>query len=345
MKTKFISIIVPVYNKEQYVSTCIESVLAQSFKNYELIIVNDGSTDNSELVISQYIHNENVRYIKQKNAGVSAARNKGIEVSYGEWVCFIDPDDYIDSNFLEVLVGKIPEEEGIDIVIAPCKVINKNKIYKEYFFKDNFIAINEEKKRLYFQLCNPKYGQTKPVYTAVGVPWGKLYRKSVLEKNNIRFNEELVALEDNLFNMEFFYYSKKISYINYFGYNYRLIDSELKGIKRFIDGSFRHAVLCREKLLVQLGLINDYEIRCAFAEEYVATLTHEVLLYGSSGISLLRIYHNVRNRYKLIVKYFDRIDNEIIRFVPVKNKILFYLLKNNLFFIFTIICIIKNIKR
>ena len=99
-----LSIIVPIYNVEKYLPRCIESILNQTFKDFELILVNDGSTDSSYEILKEYENKyDNFRVINQKNGGLSAAKNAGIKIAKGEYIAFLDSDDYLDKNFLETL--------------------------------------------------------------------------------------------------------------------------------------------------------------------------------------------------------------------------------------------------
>lgn len=98
------SIIVPVYNAEKYIARCIESILVQSFKNYELILVNDGSKDRTKEILNRYQDNPNCIVIYQENSGVSVARNRGIELAKGKYICFVDADDYVADNYFETLI-------------------------------------------------------------------------------------------------------------------------------------------------------------------------------------------------------------------------------------------------
>ena len=95
MDNALVSIIVPVYNTAEYVEECIQSILSQSYKNIELILVNDGSTDGSDVVCKKYENLPNVIYIEQENLGTTAARKRGVEESHGEWIMFVDSDDYL----------------------------------------------------------------------------------------------------------------------------------------------------------------------------------------------------------------------------------------------------------
>ena len=119
-----LSVIVPIYNVEEYLANCIESILNQTFKDFELILINDGSTDNSLEICYRYRdRDKRINVINKKNGGVSSARNIGIEISKGEYIAFVDPDDDIEINMYEELMG-IMENNNVDIVVSGFKFIN-----------------------------------------------------------------------------------------------------------------------------------------------------------------------------------------------------------------------------
>ena len=119
---KLISIIMPVYNAEKYLNRSIESIMNQTYNNIEIILVNDGSTDNSLEICTSYQEKDNrIKLINQANKGVSFARNKGIDEATGDYIMFIDSDDYVEKNMIEDMVSKITEDD-IDLVISGIKM-------------------------------------------------------------------------------------------------------------------------------------------------------------------------------------------------------------------------------
>ena len=115
---KLISIIIPVYNSENYLKKCIDSVLSQTYKDIEVIIVNDGSKDNSDKICKNYADQDSrIKYYSQKNSGVSVTRNNGIKYSSGAYIAFLDSDDYIESNFCEIMLREL-EKESSDMCIC-----------------------------------------------------------------------------------------------------------------------------------------------------------------------------------------------------------------------------------
>lgn len=224
MDKSLISVIVTAYNADHYIGSCIESILSQTYQDYELIIVNDGSTDQTEQIIKKYIsQNQTIKYVSQKNAGVSVARNTGIELSQGQYICFIDGDDQLEKNMLETLSQTVTKDVECDICACCCHVFGNEPEFTDSFFKDDMIFTEEKKEALFRQLLDPVYGQPDPVHaiTAIGVPWGKLYRRSFLLDKSLRFDPALRRMQDNVFNMYCFAEARKIRYINKPLYRYR----------------------------------------------------------------------------------------------------------------------------
>lgn len=194
-----ISVIIPVYNVEKYLNRCIDSVLSQTFRDLELILVDDGSPDRCGEICDNYAAKDNrIKVIHKQNAGVSAARNTGIAVACGEYIMFVDSDDYIDSQMLEELLQKA--DADVDMVVSSIRMVCKDKVYdfkmqnRQYSPKD----IMED-------YCLEKF----PKICLCG-PCCKLYKKSVLDANAIRFNEKMSLGEDTDFNLQYISVIKNI---------------------------------------------------------------------------------------------------------------------------------------
>ena len=195
MIEKKVSIIVPVYNVEKYIDKCVRSLLHQDYKNIEVILVDDGSPDNSGAIIDELKAEDNrIVTIHQNNKGVSSARNAGLSVATGEYVTFVDGDDWIVANYVTYFV-KLMEESGCDIAM------NKNNYStNQGISSDNCYVISSEKAIEWIYLGN--------IFVAV---WNKMYRRSILERNNVRFNEEIWYGEGMLFNIELLQYTKNVA--------------------------------------------------------------------------------------------------------------------------------------
>ena len=191
-----VSIIVPVYNTAKYLSMCIESLINQTLKDIEIILINDGSTDESESIIKKY-KDKRIKYISKKNEGIGKTRNLGIEKTNGEYLAFIDSDDYIESNFCEVMYNKAIKDK-CDIVICDYfeDINNELKEIKFASFKDANLMENPE-------IIN---------YINLG-PCNKIYKKDLFKNQKNRFVENL-KYEDAPFVCRLLLSAKKIGKID-----------------------------------------------------------------------------------------------------------------------------------
>ena len=190
-----VSIIVPVYNSEKFLKKCIESMINQTYKDIEIIIIDDGSKDNSREIIQEYQNKDSrIKYLYQKNSGQAVARNNGIKVSIGEFISFLDSDDYIDTEMIEKLYNKAIKE-NTDIVV--CDAL---KVYDD--------RPSEILKGLKFEISDIK---KKYIISSAG-PWGKLIKKNTITENNLFFKENIIY-EDFAVVPAYALFAKKISYI------------------------------------------------------------------------------------------------------------------------------------
>lgn len=206
------SIIVPVYKVEKYISNCIESILTQSYKNFELILINDGSPDKCGEICDKYADKDKrIKVIHKKNGGVSSARNIGIQNANGEYIWFVDSDDWIEENALLILFEKI-KYNNPDLIIFNSKMIKKNNVIINKFNVDNYELINMNTNE-FFNKYYFKYN--------IGFElWNKLYKKDIITENNIYFSDEETIGEDLLFNLYYYEHINNYLYIKDILYNY-----------------------------------------------------------------------------------------------------------------------------
>ncbi len=208
-----ISIIVPVYNCEQYLPECIESILRQTYVDFELILVNDGSTDGSEAVCRSYADSR-VRVFGQPNRGVSVARNSGLEEARGEYVVFVDSDDWLDPQALEVLMS---QEQKADITFFGSLFRSEDSVARAYIPEKRFYGSAEEVQQgLVELLFNPRH----PDY--VGFTWNKMFRCDIIREHGIRFIEGLTIREDEAFTYSYVSHCRTMATLPALLYNYRV---------------------------------------------------------------------------------------------------------------------------
>lgn len=262
-----VSIIVPIYNAEKYLEECIESVTKQTYKDLQIILVNDGSKDKS-WELCKKLKNSDSRIViaTQSNAGVSVARNKGLDLADGKWIMFVDPDDVLSKTIVEDLLTQVSAE--IDIVACGCYGFDGSYRKKDSFFKGNRI-FKANKDDLYLQLMDASHGQGNDFVTAIGVPWGKIYRHNFIKKYNLRFDPKLRRMQDNIFNMYAFYYAREIFYLDKPLYFYRLnhITDYNKRHQKDMLKIFKPVVDARTTAISTLGLNKDPQIYKFYLQE------------------------------------------------------------------------------
>ena len=240
---KKVTIIIPVYNSEKYIARCLDSVINQTYNNLEIMVINDGSKDDSINIINEYKKKDKrIKVIDKKNEGVAKTRNMGIKESTGYYVMFIDNDDYIDKDYVETYVNK---NDNNDITIGSYKRVNsKNKILFKYDLKE-------------------KSEWAKYVVLA---PWAKLYKREFLIKNNIKFLDYKIG-EDVYFNMLCYSKTNNINIINNHKYNWfwnneSVSNTNQKGLKSNVN-----IKILLDKLLEFIDINSEYNKY--FLERYI----------------------------------------------------------------------------
>ena len=221
-----ISIIVPVFNSEKYIEKCLLSLINQTEKEIEIVIVNDGSDDNSEKIVTEFAQNDTrIVYVKQEHKLQGAARNKGISLAKGEYIGFVDSDDWVDSDYFEKLYSAAKKYNS-DLALATNVRTGNGKTKKRLnITKEAFYTDLQSK----FDICN----QWKD-----GCPTNKIYRREFLQKNNILYPEN-VFCEDKIFTTKALYHANGIvSVPGIYYYYYRNPDSTVK--KKYKTSKFKN---------------------------------------------------------------------------------------------------------
>lgn len=253
MKQPLISVIIPVYGVEKYIAQCLESVISQTYKNLEIIVVNDGTKDRSAEIAKDYAAKDSrIKVYDFKNGGLSVARNRGLEIATGDYISYIDSDDWLDTKMYETLLEAAMKNEA-DMV--KCGIIETNGAAEEKItFSDVKIINNEQHKAFknYFK----------------GILWtiacNGLYRCDLAKK--VKFPENIVH-EDNYSSGLFLYFAKKVASIPFCGYYYRVNNTGIsKGkVKRPLDKILAISKLRKE--LLASGFINkklDWKLSVEF---------------------------------------------------------------------------------
>ena len=204
---KLVSIIVPVYNCERFLPECIDSLLAQTYENIEIICVNDGSTDKSSQLLANYATKDNrIHLISQENAGPGPARNRGIELATGEYITFFDADDWCKPSLVESAVKRIDETQA-DMVVLPYNVFDQR--IGQSFFADWAVLPDKVPQEPFCWKDNPDW-----VFRALqNLPWNKFLRRDFVERNNLHFEDDVFLTEDLMFSAPAIVRAERIAFV------------------------------------------------------------------------------------------------------------------------------------
>lgn len=271
-----ISVIVPVYNAEKYLRRCIDSILAQTFTDFELLLIDDGSMDKSGKICDEYAKKDNrIRIFHKENGGVSSARNIGLDNAYGEWIAFADADDKVYSCWLENFIDEISKKADLIITsfTSNYKGAEKNVIVNENIGLENAILTLEAKE-------------------SFGYLWCKCFKKNIIKIFDIRFNERFMIWEDALFIYEFVCRIKNIATSSKIGYYYFLPERNKYNRENKFD--------CCYKILQCLNQIFPNKDNTAF-KRYTSVLFGCLLsFYKDKGLS--KAVLSRLKLYKLLMK-------------------------------------------
>ena len=317
-----ISIIIPMYNAQDYIVALLDCIIAQTEKSFEVLLCDDGSTDNTVRICQDYAkRDQRFRVIRNLHQGVSQSRNSGIAASSGIWITFIDCDDRISSTYLSSLLqGAI--NDSIDLVCCGYAVISGNKTDVVTYI-DNAYSDREQ----YKLLCKTKF-----LYRCS--PWAKLFKKKIIIENNIRFNINLSHSEDRLFFYEYLLYTNGIYTTSSIGYFYGSFDSNsLKNRPLSIDTVKKRQLLLTNATnkLIKKHNVLDCDVYMFQIHLFKLLINAIQTVYKNYGMSKT----TVEIQKEIINKYFDfKLHNDALNDVRYKNfssqKTSTYILENKL---------------
>ncbi|WP_273832016.1 glycosyltransferase family 2 protein [Guptibacillus sedimenti] len=274
MKIDKVSIIVPVYNGEAHIKKCLESILVQSYSNIEIIIIDDGSTDRTRSIIKGLSKEDRrIKYFYQTNSGPSVARNKGINLSVGEFIVFIDADDTIDEEYVEQLVSHMLNS-GSDLVCCGYKDISNQGIL---FLSDFNFSKSTSLHSFMDMVCNG----------TGGVLWSKIFKKDIIEAHKIRMKRNVFMCEDLIFVLEYVLHCKTFSAINQHLYNYNRLNQY--SISSNITISYLNSFITVWKYVENIYLSTNHS----------QIETNELISRKVQDITLTIIGQNIKEIYNL----------------------------------------------
>jgi glycosyltransferase involved in cell wall biosynthesis len=303
------SIILPVYNGQHVVERCIISIIEQNHTLFELLIIDDGSTDQTHEVCKKYYERDSrVRYYKQNNKGVSAARNHGLRAAQNEYLLFVDADDYLLPNFLQAfnnLLASNSSKEKIFIFqdfIADIRLADGRAeqfkwckfSYAEYTLKETFMALDTMN------------------WLNWGVPFAKIYRRSIILDNHVYFNEHMSFREDLIFMLEYIAHVDKLVFDPTANYYYT-IDNTKKSLSNTTASFDNEIIFFNYSKQMTDFYINKYKLENSA----------QLVLYKMVYASLFRCINSCMYKYKSPMKKDDRIKN--IKLLATKDNLDFLL--------------------
>lgn len=321
-----VSIIVPIYNVQAYLRECLDSLINQTFDEYEIILINDGSTDNSSTIAEEYANNhKNIRLINTINGGLSSARNIGIKNASGEYLVFVDSDDYVSNDYVSTLYNSIIQNTS-DITICSFERIKESGNQTEIIELDENINYSE------IDILKNILSGKLECYA-----WNKIYKRELFLLNNIeypvgRLYEDILTLIKLTIN------SKRISFINKPLYKYRIREGSItntRGIKQAKD--FVYAI----------DSVNALIKSCGLESKVVEELMNFNILYSLGVLDILEVNTNYSNKefynlYKQIFKndYFNCSITSILN----NEKILNWVKRDFILFKLRLLCLKNRIR-
>lgn len=297
------SIVIPVYNVEKYIKKCLDSVKEQSYDNYEVIIVDDGSKQNESIIIKDYIKDNRFKYYKKTNGGLSDARNYGVKYATGDYLIFIDSDDYVDKDYLSKLNEVIIKNKNIDVIKTKLVLVDEldNIIRYENGLEDGIVTFNDLVKLEFFEPA-----------------WSYVYNLNFWNKNKFKYMKGMIH-EDFGLTPEILMKAKKIYYLNEYCYYYvqrknsiMSSDSTQQKIKKMNDMITQYERLIKIKYIGLDDLtIKNYKSFLSNALIYkLRTLPKELKKKYKKKLSEIRICENLlddtlkRKLKKIVVSFY-----------------------------------------
>lgn len=280
-KKKIVSVIVPVYKAESFIGKCIESILGQTYRDLELILVDDGSPDRSGAICDEYAaKDERICVIHTSNHGVSHARNTGLDRATGEYVCFVDSDDWIAPNYIQNLLP----EQGEDLVHGGYVRMANGVMIEKVFIQAHTTNRSQWKENF----------EENWLKGALMAPWGNSYKRAIIEKHHIRFHTDIDIAEDTVFNLEYLIHCDQVRYHEQCDYFYKTDNG---------DSLMNRHHECRTRGLIEVTqamerLTGKPEYRIRWHEWGLALAHHRKWLKLSKGAKKRTVIRCLKDTYR-----------------------------------------------
>ncbi len=304
---EMISIIVPVYNSEKYLRKCLDSLINQSYENIEILCVNDGSTDDSQIILDEYAQKDSrVKIFLQKNSGPAVARNKALEEANGQYIMFCDSDDWYEADMCKKMLDAVKETDA-DLVSCDCNIISDIETQRtkdtEHYFSNKILGLQKVSSAL---ISNINYAL-----------WLKLFKKDIIENNKIRFPEFIYSADDAAFILKYIFCSKSYYGLNKRLYNYRITQNSIMEQVRNKDGNVDYKFDRLKMISDVITFAINKNIFYLYKEEILKLIQREFVIS----------YHSIQNNNDKL-KAFEFCNN-LLKEINIKDlkNIELYLLK------------------
>lgn len=276
-----VSVVIPIYNVEKYIKKCVDTIVNQTYKNLEIILVDDGSPDNSGYIADSYASSDHrIKVVHKKNGGLSDARNTGMEISNGDYICFVDSDDYIELDMIEKVLEKALTTDS-DVILFG--------LYNEVLDEHEEII---EQERVFIDNANLQL-----MTSVIGYAWNKLYKSAFLKSKNFAFQKSLSLIEDIIFNEKIFLNANKIEYLKDPLYHY-INRNRPTLVKKYYEDSYKlHKMGFQARRNVVLKLFGEnYLTKEILSNSYIGGIRYccSNMFYFKNDLSLESKYRKIR---------------------------------------------------
>lgn len=331
---KKVSIIIPIYNVEEFLPKCLESVIGQTYADLEIICVDDGTPDKSAAVILSYAEKDGrIKLISQQNQGLSGARNTGISAATGEYIVFLDGDDWLDCEAVAAAV-EAAEKNSADVVMWSYVREFPERSAEKIIFDEDKLFDGEGSRELHRRMAGLLGEETSNPANADSLvtAWGKLYRADIIKENELRFvDTKIIGTEDALFNLHFFGFVKRAYFINRPFNHYR------KDNTASLTRSYKSRLFAQWNELYDR--MESYIAENGLGEDFAEALNNRIC-FSMIGLGLTELLNSdghrarIRNIKKILSteryqKAYGRLN---MKYLPVHWKIFFFLCQKRLAF-------------
>jgi len=295
-----VSVIVTIYNSEKYLEKCLDSIVKQSYSNIEIILVDDASKDSSIQICNKFQkEDERIKIIQKGHMGVSGARNAGIENATGEYILFVDSDDWIDYNTIKYLIDIYNKNKNTDIILFGIKKYYMSKILEPKLNLKNNEKLEEKEYNLDEIL--PELIE----YEKINSPVNKIYKTEIIKKQKIRFDVNIEIAEDLLFNIHYFKNINNVYILNREFYNYR-IENENSLTHKYIENKYEQLIFVNKEMEKWINQLNNKNLqyKCKYIKfknivSCIRSLSHKKCNYAESEKK--QYLKNIKKNNKFII--------------------------------------------